>query len=123
MLLFISAAIFAALVVKKEVILSREHKIFFVYLGFIVTLILFDFIRYHGRALALRNGMMFIYPIFALFTYTFYSSSFIPARSQIFLSAIFLLTAILTTHNGLTNYFNFCFFIISTLAIRNQKQK
>jgi len=60
----------------QKIHLTKLQCLFFGYLGLIVLWAGYECLRVNGSPLALRNAVLFFYPIFAFFGYSFYNPSF-----------------------------------------------
>lgn len=98
----------------KRVYLTKWGYLFIVYLAGILLWTGYDYIRLHGQALALRNAVLFFYPIFAFFAYSFYYSALLSKRFKIFL-IVFLFLAGFVNKAG---FFSFIYFILTLVALR-----
>lgn len=93
--LFLCLMISGWLILKKKIQLTNLQYLFFGYLGFIILWAVYDCWRVPGPPLALRNAVLFFYPIFAFFwfhflsTCYFFSKAYSSAPSRAFIIVVY----------------------------------
>ncbi|MDE2232138.1 MAG: O-antigen ligase family protein [Candidatus Omnitrophica bacterium] len=89
--------------------LSNQQRLFLAYLGFIALWAGYDYCKSGGSPLALRNGELFFYPVFAFFAYIFYRPSFFSQKTVQVLLALLLIVSCMV--GGVPGFF-FIYFIL-----------
>ncbi|MBF0489601.1 MAG: hypothetical protein HQL15_03150 [Candidatus Omnitrophica bacterium] len=116
-LLLVCAGILVVLMINKRVLLTKEQYFF---LGYLLVIVLWggvDYFHYNNSALAFRNSLLFFYPVFSLFTYSFYRRAFLKLWVKIsLLSLLFIFGLYVKT------YYSFVFLILGILLLTGLKK-
>lgn len=97
----------------KKIVLIGLQRFFAAYLGCVVLWTAVECISPGGSLLALRNAVLFFYPIFAFFTYFFYDPAFFSRKSVQISLAILLWLSNIISHFGFHNFIcSILFFIV-----------
>ena len=105
---------------RKDIVLTKWHKIFLIYWGGIILKAVWDF--WTWGPLAFRNAALFYYPIFAFLGYCFYKKGYITQR---YIYILLILLAFLSSRyifdvsRGFLNtgYFRYTAFALATILL------
>jgi hypothetical protein len=94
--------------------LSKRHYLLFVYLGGIALWAVYDYGKVGGSPLALRNAVLFFYPVFAFFAYCFYRPNFYFEKNVQMTMALCLIVACIVSE---TPFYNFIYLILFLVVL------
>lgn len=107
LILFFCAAVLASMIDQGRVQLTKTSRLFLLYLAGIIVWALWDYARLHTGALAFRNAILFLYPVFAFFVYSFYPARLLSHRAAVLLAVLFYLAA-----RNSPGYFSFVYLML-----------
>lgn len=96
-------------VYSQRIILTRLQRVFLAYLGGILAWTAYDCLKIGGSPLALRNAVLFFYPVFAFLIYVLYDPSWFSSKLIRPLSAVLVFLSALVSH---VPFFGFIYFIL-----------
>ena len=117
--LLICLVIFLMLIRQGSILLTPWHGGILIYLALMVVWVMLDYFRLGHQALAMRNGMLFIYPICSLFTYSFYRPAIFTKTFCCLLAILLFLVGLIST-NGIASFGCFLLFLIIITKIFQQ---
>lgn len=112
-LLFICLLIAVGLIVSGRIKLNIWHRLFFLYLSSILIWTVCDYFRMDRQALAFRNAVLFFYPVFAFFMYSFYRPFFVSPHKW----ALMVIVLFLAGFMNKLGYFSFIYFIMLLVVL------